>query len=77
MTAAFEELSAVLLNSGFFKGLIDTGTGFLNVLTDIIENIGTIPTLLTAITASMSLLNKDAGKVNMPPYARLQFRGIG
>lgn len=65
-TAAFEQLSKAIINGNAFGGLIDTGTGFLNVLTSIISKLGILPTLLTAISAGSSLFGKNAGKLYAP-----------
>ena len=61
-TAAFEQLSKTVVNGNAFGGLIDVGTGFLNVLTSIISKLGILPTLLTAISAGSSLFGKNGGK---------------
>lgn len=69
LTASFEELSRTILSSDFYAGLLDTSSGFLNKLTSIVKTLGVIPTLLTVISAAMSLGGKNAGrptKVNMP-----------
>ena len=49
MKAAIEELSSDFLNSDFLKGLIDTGTKFIEILDKIISHFGTIQTLLMGI----------------------------
>lgn len=45
--AQFEELSTVVFDSSFLKGLIDTGTGALNIITDLIDKLGILGTLFT------------------------------
>ena len=65
-TAAFEQLSKAIINGNAFGGLIDTGTGFLNVLTSIISKLGILPTLWTAISAGSSLFGKNAGILYAP-----------
>lgn len=57
--AQFQELSNTALNSDFLKGAIDTGTGLLNVLTQIVDVGGGIPTLLTAIGGVKLFKNLD------------------
>ena len=57
--AQFQELSNSALTSNFLKGAIDSGTGFLNVLTQIIDVGGGIPTLLTAISGVKLFKNLD------------------
>lgn len=55
----FQELSNTALNSDFLKGAIDSGTGLLNILTQIIDVGGGIPTLLTAIGGVKLFKNLD------------------
>lgn len=57
--AQFQELSNSALSSDFLKGAIDAGTGLLNVLTQIIDVGGGIPTLLTAIGGVKLFKNLD------------------
>lgn len=47
--ASWQELSMTVLESDFLKGLVDTGTTLLNVLTEIVDTLGIVPTLLTGI----------------------------
>ncbi|MDY4495010.1 MAG: phage tail tape measure protein [Erysipelotrichaceae bacterium] len=61
--AAFESLSLTFLDSSFFKGLIDAGTGVLKILTAIIDNVGVLPTLIGTISAALSF--KNVGKDKM------------
>lgn len=56
---AWEHLSSDVIDSDAFKTLIDMGTGLLNLSDKIIENFGTIPTLLTSIVAVKTI--KDGG----------------
>ena len=60
--ASWQELSNTILSSDFLKGLVDAGNGFLNILNFIIEKIGTIPTLIGAVTAGLSL-GKNVGEL--------------
>lgn len=71
--AQFEALSTSVMDSGLIKWGVDTGTGFLSFLTQTTDFLGAIPTLVGAASAALTLLNKDAGKVNMPPHAGLQY----
>lgn len=57
LQAAWQELAMTFLDSDFLKGLIDSGTGLLELLTDIIDTIGTLPTLGATIGAAMSFKN--------------------
>lgn len=61
--AALQELSVTFMNSDFLKGLVDSGTTLLSVLSKIIDKFGTIPTLAVAVTAAMSF--KNIGKDKM------------
>lgn len=63
LKAAWQELSQVFLDDGFLKGLVDTGTDILSFLTAIIDKIGTLPTLITAISAVMSFKNVGRDKM--------------
>lgn len=65
-TAAFEQLSKTLINSNAFDGLINIGTGFLNVINTIISKLGVIPSILMNIVSISSLIGKDAGRVYAP-----------
>lgn len=57
--AQFQELSNSALTSDFLKGAIDSGTSFLNVLTQIIDVGGGIPTLLATIGGIKLFKNLD------------------
>lgn len=63
LKAAWQELSQVFLDDGFLKGLVDAGTDILSFLTAIIDKIGTLPTLITAISAVMSFKNVGRDKM--------------
>lgn len=63
LKAAWEELSQVFMDSDFLKELVDTGTNFLSILSSIVEKFGTIPSLVTAISAITSF--KNIGKDRM------------
>lgn len=43
--AAWQGLSQTVLSSDFLKGAVDTGTGFLNVLTGIVDQVGILGTV--------------------------------
>lgn len=57
--AQFQELSNATLSSDLFKGAIDSGTTFLNLLTNIIDVGGGIPALLGAIGGISLIKNLD------------------
>ena len=67
--AAFEDLSRKIIDSEMFKGLIDTGTAFVDVLiwiTDGLDKLtgglGGIPVAVAAITAAMGIMSKNGMK---------------
>lgn len=60
-TAAFEELSNTFINSDFVKGFVSFGTGVVESLTAIIERLGSIPALITAITAAYTIFKGAKG----------------
>ena len=71
VTASFEGLSSALLNNGTYSGVLDIISGMLSGVTGIVKNLGTIPTLIAAITVAMSIMGKNAGRqkgVVMPIY---------
>lgn len=71
LKASWQEFSQVFMDDGFLKGLVDTGTGILSVLTDIVDTLGVLPTLIGATVAVLSFkkIGKDkmfSFSVNMP-----------
>ena len=70
LTAAFEEFSAKALDSDSFKSLIDTGTGFVSVINKIIDTLGGIPKLLSAISETMVFAKTDRTKCCPHEYVR-------
>ncbi len=68
---SFEVLSNTIIDSDLVKGIVDIATGILDFLDGTIDRLGTIPTLLTAISAGMAFKNVGEFK-NTPPYAPLQ-----
>lgn len=63
LQATWQELSQVFMNDGFLKGLVDAGTDILSFLTAIIDKIGALPALITAITSVMSFKNVGRDKM--------------
>lgn len=57
--AAWENLSQHMMSSDFLKGLVDTGTGFLNILDSISQHIGALP--LAAAGTGLALFIKNFG----------------
>lgn len=69
--AQFQELSTTFLNADMFKGLIDGGTDFLNILTQILDIGGGIPAMLGLFTTVMGAKGHGKRKVivsNALPY---------
>ena len=61
--AQFQELSTTVINADIFKGLVDGGAQFLNILTQIIDVGGGLPAVIGAISAAMGA--KGHGKHNV------------
>ena len=57
--AAWEELSQTILDDDFLGDLIDTGTGFLNVLTFIIDKVGMFESVIAGIGIAAFIKNFD------------------
>lgn len=57
LKAAWQELSMTFLDSDFLKGLVETGTTLLEVLTKIIDTFGTLPTLASVFSGILSIKN--------------------
>lgn len=53
--AAFEDLSSAVFDSGFVKGVVDFGTSVIEGLTFITEKLGSLPTLIGAVTAAITM----------------------
>lgn len=62
--AVFEDLSESFINSDFLKGIVDGGTVALEVLDSLVDLLGSIPTLIGAITAVMSTKNVGRDKMS-------------
>jgi TP901 family phage tail tape measure protein len=77
--AAWQAFSNSFLSSDFLKGLIDSGNTLLQILNSITKTLGSIPMLIGAITAAMSV-HKNVGRiklfilVNMPTVTTILFR---
>lgn len=56
-TASWQALANTILSSDFLKGFIDSGRTTLDILNNITKTLGTIPTLITAITVAMTAKN--------------------
>lgn len=69
--ANFEALSASMIDSDAVKGVIDFGSGTLSGITELVNTLGTLPTLLATISAGFAGF-KTVGKVNCPLTSRIQ-----
>lgn len=66
--ASFEELSDAFIGSDFVKGFVSFGAGVVESLTAIIEKLGSLPALITAITAAYTIF-KGAKGINSGLFA--------
>lgn len=55
LQASFQELSTKTINADIFKGLIDGGTAALNVLTQLVDKAGLLPTVLSGVAIGKSI----------------------
>ena len=74
LKASYQDFADSVINSDFVKDLLGTAQSFLEVLTKIIDEFGTLPTILTGIAAIGGV--KGVGKPNMPKFALLQFAQV-
>ena len=59
LSAAWQGLSIAVLDSDFLKTLVDSGTAFLNVLTNIVETGMALPTIFAGVAATAFFKNLD------------------
>lgn len=70
MAAAFQELSTTAINSDFAKSMLDTGTGAIEIITEIIDKFGILQTLIggfaigKGITSFVKSFDKPACKAS-------------
>ena len=62
LKTSWQALSNTMIKSDFLKGLIDTGSEALNTLDAIVGTVGTLPTLIGAVFAGLSL-GKNVGEL--------------
>ena len=70
--AQFQELSTTFLNADMFKGLIDGGTQFLNILTQILDVGGGLPAMAGLFTTIMGA--KGHGKQKVIVFNALHYK---
>ena len=58
--AQMQELSSTTISSGFFKGIVDGGTGALNIITQLVDKVGILPTLLGGLATKSGLGKRNA-----------------
>lgn len=63
MKAQFQDFSTTLVSSDLFKGVIDGGTKALSVVTDLIDKVGVLPTILGGIGIGSFFKNLDKPKI--------------
>lgn len=56
-SAQFQDLSNTFISTDLFKSLVDTGTGFLTVLTEIIDKVGSLPLILGGVGIAKTIKN--------------------
>lgn len=65
--AQFQELSTTVINSDFAKGLLDSGTNLLELLTQLIDKVGSFKTLIASLGGGW-LTKNGFGKRNAALY---------
>ena len=65
MKASMQALSSSVLDSGLIKLIFDLGSSGLSNLTKFVDTFGSIPTILTGISTSLSLTGKTGGFFNL------------
>ena len=61
--ASFQEMSNATFDDELIKGIIDSGTTALNILTQIVDTLGLFPTLLGGVGIATFIKNLDHQKV--------------
>lgn len=74
LETTWQKLSNDVLDSSFVKGLIDELSSVLNTTDDIVENVGTLPTLLSAIAGALSII-KNQGIFTVDDNNKIQLLG--
>jgi len=71
-TASWQALSNTVVKSDFLAGLVDTGTGAMELLDGIVGHLGTLPTLIGAIAAALSA-TQNVGELSNQFQFRLYY----
>ena len=64
MTASYEHLASIIADSEFLKGATDTASGFLDVISMIVDKLGVLSTAAGAITIGGALKGNTIGVVD-------------
>ena len=64
LSAAWQSFSESVLSSDFLRGLIDTATGFLNIVENIIDKAGVLPTIFVGGSTALSLFKNVGERTN-------------
>lgn len=64
LSAAWQSFSESVLSSDFLRGLIDTATGFLNIVENIIDRAGVLPTIFVGGSTALSLFKNVGERTN-------------
>ena len=57
LQAAFQKFSTTAVNSDFLKGIVDTGTGALNLLDSLIDKFGVFATLGAGVGITKTIMS--------------------
>ena len=79
LKASWQSLSQSFLTSDFLKGLIENLTSFIDLLDNVVNKFGTLPTLLATISGGMALSGRGLLKfdVNNGTFSLLNKNVIG
>ena len=69
LKASLEELSTQFLDSDLLGGLIDTGRVFIDILSEIIDNLGLLPTLLGSGGAIFGAIKAFKGEGRLKKFS--------
>lgn len=64
MTASYEHLASIIADSEFLKGATDAASGFLDVISQVVDKLGVLSTAAGAITIGGALKGNNIGIVD-------------
>ncbi|MBS5510373.1 MAG: phage tail tape measure protein [Clostridium sp.] len=64
MTASYEHLASIIADSEFLKGATDAASGFLDVISQVVDKLGVLSTAAGAITIGSALKGNNIGIVD-------------